>query len=1331
MSGRLWNTTPSGLAASLDWLPMCEPVGTFLDSRELTARFSAGFPHVSTERRHALSEIATDDTLTLRDRTIKVLADWLGYRSGGTDLLCDDSATLVSADNSVFVRTANETIAADLAIVEPAGKTHAGTVRIPIFITDSPHGDGRPTGSTWSATWSERAAILLKHLRSHNPACSVALVTDGVIWTLVHREESGAVTFGHFDVEIMTDPVESGYRAAFAKLLSPASLFGEREGNTLEDLFAASAKTQVEVSNSLGTQVRQACEQLVAALNRAQHEELAPGLRAVSDTELYQAVVTVFMRVVFTAFAEERRLLPVDDYPLYEQQYSLGALLRDLDDVALRFGDDALAQRATAWPRLLALFRLIYGGTSHPDLRLCGYGGDLFNPDRFPFLEGRTGEHSWREELAAPPRIDDRVTRSLLRSLLYLGSSRVHFRSLEIEQIGHVYERLLDHGVRTATEVMVGLVGRAGDEEEVALSALEALLKKSEREQVAELKELTGKTEKVLWKLRSTEQPAERLHLLRRAARGDEALFERLSKVLWLIREEYAGPVVLHPGERFLTRTSLRRETGTEYTPPALADEIAEWGLEPLVYDGPADGKPEAEWRLRTPKEILALRVCDPAVGSGAIIAAACRYLAGKLVDSWERYGYPEARDGNPRLRAMRLVAGACCYGVDMDPMALEMAKLSMWLLTSERDIPFTFLDHHFAAGNSLIGVHDLDQLYHAHIHGEAGVVAQNGQQSFNNLWLATAQQKVRDAAEWFAMIADIKPLDVADVEQQAQLYREAREEVRPLEHLADAVVGVAFASGDKKSKLKAGYQQLVTEVSVNWQHGVSDTPFTAGAALRHTHGVSPLHWALVFPDVFVDGGKFDVLVGNPPFVGGQKLRESVGAASRDYFVNILAGGRKGSADLAAYFLLRASTVADGFSFITTNTICQGDTRAVGLEHLVSSGWGIHQACRTAPWPGAAAVAISKLAARAGWAAPGRLGEWSGAISSLLERQRAVTTPTRLAENVGKAFQGSIVLGLGFTLDPNKEPDAAIISAEATRTPAVVFPYLNGEDLNSHPEQLASRHVINFRHWDEAHCKSTYPDAYTKVLRDVKPERTSHPAEGWRKGPVERWWQFAADRQELRVAISGKERVLALTIVSRLLLPAFVPAGQVFAHRLVVFAYDDDFHFGVLSSAFHQLWAARFSSTLGDAPNYAPSDCFLTFPQPPESEAVAAAAKRLNDHRSTLLKARTLTTGKKQEPVGLTGLYTMVHDPACTDTDVKKLRDLHKELDEAVAKAYGWDLDLRHGHYETDRLGMRWTIHPDAWDTALDLLLELNQQRAATQDAPPPDDDEDMSEDPE
>jgi hypothetical protein len=202
--------------------------------------------------------------------------------------------------------------------------------------------------------------------------------------------------------------------------------------------------------------------------------------------------------------------------------------------------------------------------------------------------------------------------------------------------------------------------------------------------------------------------------------------------------------------------------------------------------------------------------------------------------------------------------------------------------------------------------------------------------------------------------------------------------------------------------------------------------------------------------------------------------------------------------------------------------------------------------------------------------------------------------------------------------------------------------------------------------------------------------------------------------------------VLAIALTGSPYLPAFVSAKQVFTQDLVVFALSDFEDFGVLSSAFHQLWAARMSSSMGDEPRYIHKDAFLTFPRPKVSTHTARVAESLDSHRKAVL-ARSQAAGSGEG--GLTQLYTRVHDPACNDVDVVKLRELHKELDEAVAAAYGWDLDLRHGHYDTDRLGMRWTIHPDAWDEALDRLLALNQERAATQSTTPPDDTELTAED--
>ena len=190
----------------------------------------------------------------------------------------------------------------------------------------------------------------------------------------------------------------------------------------------------------------------------------------------------------------------------------------------------------------------------------------------------------------------------------------------------------------------------------------------------------------------------------------------------------------------------------------------------------------------------------------------------------------------------------------------------------------------------------------------------------------------------------------------------------------------------------------------------------------------------------------------------------------------------------------------------------------------------------------------------------------------------------------------------------------------------------------------------------------------------------------------------------LYAAIAGLDRVLVLAITSRVVQPVFVPARQVLSHALVVFPFADDHTFGVLSSGFHREWALANASTLEDRIRYTATDCFATFPRPDADDAITAAGRALDEHRSALM----LGTGR-----GLTRTYNAVHDPAVTDPGTTALRDLHARLDHAVRDAYGWaDLDLGHGLHDT-RHGVRFTFAPAARGEVLDRLLELNHRRAA------------------
>ena len=224
-------------------------------------------------------------------------------------------------------------------------------------------------------------------------------------------------------------------------------------------------------------------------------------------------------------------------------------------------------------------------------------------------------------------------------------------------------------------------------------------------------------------------------HRLLIACGHDKKLLERIRPFADLIREDSFGrPLVTLPDSIYVTAATTRRSTGTHYTPPSLTEPIVQHTLEPLVYEGPAEGLPREQWKLKSPKAILDLKVCDMAMGSGAFLVQACRYLAERLVEAWENLekqhpgevlitpegefstGSPSERlvpaDTNERIAiARRVVADRCLYGVDINPMAVEMAKLSLWLITLQRDRPFTFLDHALKCGDSLLGVSSVKQI--------------------------------------------------------------------------------------------------------------------------------------------------------------------------------------------------------------------------------------------------------------------------------------------------------------------------------------------------------------------------------------------------------------------------------------------------------------------------------------------------------------------------------------------------------------------------------------------------------------------------------------------
>ncbi|MFF0145383.1 type IIL restriction-modification enzyme MmeI [Amycolatopsis sulphurea] len=387
---------------------------------------------------------------------------------------------------------------------------------------------------------------------------------------------------------------------------------------------------------------------------------------------------------------------------------------------------------------------------------------------------------------------------------------------------------------------------------------------------------------------------------------------------------------------------------------------------------------------------------------------------------------------------------------------------------------------------------------------------------------------------------------------------------------------------------------------------------------------------------------------------------------------------------------------------VATNTVAQGDTREVGLDAMVADGFTITRAIQSRSWP--ASSANLEYAAAWGTLSPvadnvPRVADDIEVrrISTLLEPTgRAEGNPARLLENTGVAHIGSLVLGMGFTITP--EVAAEWISLDS-RNGDVLFPFLNGENLNQRPDASAARWIVDFGQ-RSLEAARAYPTPFEHVVLNVKPERTKNPRKPYR----DRWWQFAEKQMSMRKAIAELREVLVIALVSKTVMPMRVPSGHVFSHTLGVFATKSFADQAVLSSSVHQLWAIKYGSGMRNDPRYTPSDVFETFPRPAPFDPLEIMGRALDVERREIMLRRDL---------GLTKIYNLVNDPVVQrDTDIDRLREIHVELDREVLAAYGWsDIYQAHGFHSYRQMA-RWSVSPAARAEILDRLLEENQRRA-------------------
>jgi hypothetical protein len=916
-----------------------------------------------------------------------------------------------------------------------------------------------------------------------------------------------------------------------------------------------------------------------------------------------------------------------------------------------------------------------------------------------------------------------------------------------VEEIGSVYQTIMGFGILVSPGTAIALKGKRkkGGVPAAPIVVLEDLLAQPTKDRPKWLKEkadheLTDEAEKAL----------------KAATSVDEALAALANRI-----DRMATPGPVHQGRLVLEPTDERRRSGSHYTPRSLTEPIVRKTLEPILQ---RLGQPT------TPAQILDLKICDIAVGSAAFLVEACRQLAELLVHAWRVHGGrpPLPPDETEELLAMRLIAQRCLYGVDRNPMAVDLAKLSLWLVTLAKDHPFTFLDHCIRCGDSLVGL-TRQQI--------EDFTWQSPQASQRHLFSEQVRTRTANALRERQNL-----LGLGDDQGSPQLKREklakADELLDLVRFIGDAVIAAFFAA-DKPKAREAKRVELAERISEYLRTmNIKLRPTAEVNALRgksqggsgkagspsslfpspSSHPVTPFHWEIEYPEVFDrENPGFDGIVGNPPFLGAKLVLASCGENYGD-FLRASFRGAKGAADLVAFFFRQAFQLLKSqgvFGLIATNTISETDTRVNGLEAILEQGGIIFNADTSVEWPGQATVVVSVICvAKAMAGIEARLdGAPCERITSGLSMGLDFSRIVKL-QPVARFSAGVVLYGESFI---RKDSELAMLREKNPGIAPFLRPYVNGDVLNGIPDDSSNLYVVDFgeREESEIHgCEDILESLKVSVGEERKDQ--THQIHETRN------WLHWDKRTEFMTFASQLPRLLVCSTPSTHLSFKFCPASHFFMHNIVVFAESQHAFFAVMQSRPHFLWAEQTASTLGRALRYSTTAVFRTFPFPAGFEtnaALEAAGREYYEFRAALMQDLWL---------GLTEIYNLFHSPddealarlealyrkraatsdwrtaesvpadrspltlyatpAAALAAVQRLRTLHAAMDAAVLTAYGWadliprctseflldyqdeDSDESTGRRKKRPWRYRW---PDEIrDEVLARLLKLNAERA-------------------
>lgn len=805
-----------------------------------------------------------------------------------------------------------------------------------------------------------------------------------------------------------------------------------------------------------------------------------------------------------------------------------------------------------------------------------------------------------------------------------------------------------------------------------------------------------------------------------------------------------------------------RASSGSHYTPDELVQPLLRHSLDNIIKRcldkvRVANG----EWRMghhpnhpsalstntsalddAKSKALLSLRIIDISCGSGHILLAAARRIATELaiIRTGEEQPAPAAF-----RKAIREVIQNCIYGVDLNPLAVELCKVALWLEAHNPGEPLNFLDHRIKCGNSIVGYVSQEELDQG-VPAEAFKTLNSDDRNVAKIWRDrnTAERKERrqktlnlseehqnqltELVEKSRSIGAMPERNPEDVETKRVRFKQYTEGRGNLTMQQIAAIPIAQFYLPKTSD---NTRKLITDGHFRryWSDGEHPQGEATALAWSIAHKKRFFHWFLEFPEIMEQGG-FDCILGNPPYKGGQHLSGLFGHPFCEYVKWQYAPA--GINDLVVYFVRRifALLKPEGFAaFITTNSIKDGAVRRDGLEQILAQGAELNMVMRSIRWPGEANLYVSLLSFCK--------GVWSGerlldnqpvsTINAFFEDSAITGDPKVLKDNLERIFQGSIFLGDGFLLSHS---EAKRLIASDPRNSEVIFPIINGQELNNKPDQAPGRSIINFHDWSEDEALE-YPEPFAIVEQKVKPMR----AQQNRREDRELWWQYCARRPGLYSSLVGLKKCFVTARTTKHLNFSQIETNFVYSDALYVLTTNRWDVYAVVQSGIHELWARQFSGALETRLRYSPKDCFRTYPFPgnlwhTENPALAEAGERYHNHRKELM----LYLG-----LGLTDIYNLFHTPALTPQLVDdtansptadpveghkrliKLRELHEELDLAVLAAYGWsDLELEYAFHDIETLPendrTRYTISPTARKKLLSRLFNLNQTLAEAQD---------------